>query len=669
PGPFVVTGGSVNVTLTYGGATLSGSMKIRFPNGGSGFEAAVFEPETGATAFLLVFANESAYTDTFNAGGSANGGSVRDGLNALVDTTAPSVSIDSAPATVTTTAPFNVTVEFSEDVINFISADVTVGNGSVTGFTAVDGNTYTVQITPDGGGDVTLDVAAAVAEDAAGNDNTAASQVVVGYTLDIEEDLRKILEDDLAATMTQLTQRMEGYASSALQRLKSQDHISCVSRLNDVLDHQKIQFDPDKATLKAESAPALNELMTTLDTCPGGRFEVAGHTDSSGNENYNLWLSEARANAVIEALADRGVDAKAFVSKGYGESKPIASNATPDGRKDNRRVEFHLIDTPAHDPASCVSANSAKRRMDLSANETGLSFEQTSQRERYSCATDSWRIVESTASHFDSENGMSQSMFNLSARRERFVDADSVKGYFVGVYGSKNDVSGLAIGDIRGLGFHGGIYGADRLGEGLYLDYYLGAAAGRHDFDLDFDRSGDTVNADGNYTYLAGFVGAALSGKTEFDTYTLSPRVGIDLSYSPGGDVDLTTSRNALSQQSDLELGSVNGGRLFGELGFEIPTEDENGTVRIAPRISCYQSIGSLNGACSIGGSIDLASRSDAGDFIYNVRLDGEAGSDFNAGSLSVSYSKSLWGGSLSGDVTISNTGSIGFVQQLKLNF
>jgi OOP family OmpA-OmpF porin len=73
---------------------------------------------------------------------------------------------------------------------------------------------------------------------------------------------------------------------------------------------------------------------------PGLRVEVQGFTDSIGTEEYNQGLSERRADAVRNYLVERGVDPKIISSKGYGESNPVASNDTKEGRALNRRVEF-----------------------------------------------------------------------------------------------------------------------------------------------------------------------------------------------------------------------------------------------------------------------------------------------------------------------------------------
>jgi type IV secretory pathway VirB9-like protein len=110
-----------------------------------------------------------------------NGNTAATQASVVFDNTAPSVDIQGEPVNVNSTAAFNVTFEFSEDVTGFAVGDITVGNGSAGTFVAVDGNTYTANITPDGLGDITIDVAAGVAQDAAANNNTAATQASVVF--------------------------------------------------------------------------------------------------------------------------------------------------------------------------------------------------------------------------------------------------------------------------------------------------------------------------------------------------------------------------------------------------------------------------------------------------------------------------------------------------------
>ena len=107
---------------------------------------------------------------------------------------------------------------------------------------------------------------------------------------------------------------------------------------------ENILFEKASAVLLPESYPELNKLLIFMKNEPDVRIEIAGHTSSDGNDAYNLQLSQDRANAVAEYIIDRGVKESRIVAKGYGETKPVATNDTEEGRKLNRRVEFKIIE-------------------------------------------------------------------------------------------------------------------------------------------------------------------------------------------------------------------------------------------------------------------------------------------------------------------------------------
>ena len=96
-------------------------------------------------------------------------------------------------------------------------------------------------------------------------------------------------------------------------------------------------FASNSAVLTAEGRALLDRLAPCW---RGGRFEVAGHSDSSGTDAINVPLAEARARAVVDHLVGGGISASALAARGYGSSKPLADNATAEGRAKNRRVEF-----------------------------------------------------------------------------------------------------------------------------------------------------------------------------------------------------------------------------------------------------------------------------------------------------------------------------------------
>lgn len=110
---------------------------------------------------------------------------------------------------------------------------------------------------------------------------------------------------------------------------------------------QQIQFDRDRDTLRSVSVPILKEVLSVLKANPQIRkVLIEGHTDSRNTEAYNMDLSQRRAATVVRWLSDRGVDGSRLEARGLGEGRPIDTNATPQGRLNNRRVEFHILDPP-----------------------------------------------------------------------------------------------------------------------------------------------------------------------------------------------------------------------------------------------------------------------------------------------------------------------------------
>jgi len=101
-----------------------------------------------------------------------------------------------------------------------------------------------------------------------------------------------------------------------------------------------INFDVDQATIRPESMGTLNQIKRILTDNPELKFEIDGHTDSSGVAAHNATLSQQRADAVKAQLEAMGIDGTRLTTKGFGDTKPIADNGTPDGKANNRRVEF-----------------------------------------------------------------------------------------------------------------------------------------------------------------------------------------------------------------------------------------------------------------------------------------------------------------------------------------
>lgn len=148
-----------------------------------------------------------------------------------------------------------------------------------------------------------------------------------------------------------LTASKEGYLNTtdsiayedAEKTLLSKDlymqpiEVGTTVRLNNIF------FDFDKTTLKSESYEELDKVVEFLNNNPSVEIEIAGHTDDKGSDDYNLNLSQGRAQSVVDYLINQGIDEKRLIAKGYGETVPVATNETEEGRAINRRVEFTVL--------------------------------------------------------------------------------------------------------------------------------------------------------------------------------------------------------------------------------------------------------------------------------------------------------------------------------------
>jgi OOP family OmpA-OmpF porin len=123
----------------------------------------------------------------------------------------------------------------------------------------------------------------------------------------------------------------------------------------------KIQFEYNKAVISQASFELMDEIAAVMKNHPElKKVRIEGHASADGNPRWNKKLSAARATAVMHYLVDHGVPADELSAVGFGSERPIADNATPDGREQNRRVEFTILD-PAADQTTASTETAGKR--------------------------------------------------------------------------------------------------------------------------------------------------------------------------------------------------------------------------------------------------------------------------------------------------------------------
>lgn len=135
---------------------------------------------------------------------------------------------------------------------------------------------------------------------------------------------------------------------------------------------KSIYFKSSSDQLKVESYQPLNEIAEVMRDYPDSRFKIEGHTDSRGNDNYNLELSKKRSKSVYNYLTNESVASNRLSSRGYGETRPIASNETEGGRRKNRRVEINFIDPDSEEGKLAYPQGTVLKRSGGSGVSTGV---------------------------------------------------------------------------------------------------------------------------------------------------------------------------------------------------------------------------------------------------------------------------------------------------------
>ncbi|MGE0644493.1 MAG: OmpA family protein [Nitrospira sp.] len=175
-----------------------------------------------------------------------------------------------------------------------------------------------------------------------------------------EEEAARIREEQDKLAALEAEQARAEQAERELARLRTEHEQSreeltaTLSRLAKVREESRgvvvtlpgnIYFNFNKADVKPAMQLQLTKIAQALTAVPDQTLLIEGHTDSIGSNEYNLSLSESRAQSVQKILLDGGIAAERMEIKGYGESKPIADNDTPSGQAQNRRVEIVLMPT------------------------------------------------------------------------------------------------------------------------------------------------------------------------------------------------------------------------------------------------------------------------------------------------------------------------------------
>ena len=640
--PTLDAGSTTNITDDDAGVTFGDLSATSLAPGETATFTVTFTPETsGAYDFDLTLPNDDAQDDVdespynITVAGSSDGAPEIDVTSSLSGAIPDDGEDDTGEALVGEEQAITYTVT------NSGTDTLTLENPTISGETNLDGGvtvenpddltlepgettTFTVTFTPLDEGEFSFDID--LPNDDA--DENPYDIAVIGAAIAFnQEALERVLSEDLQNTTELISRSASDISRRAADRLAADQQVahSCGQQVNDLLKDQPIQFANNKFFIDAANQRIIDQIAVILGQCQSANFIIAGHTDSDASDGYNLVLSQNRVDTVLDALVERGVQADRLRAQGFGESRPIATNATEEGQALNRRVEFILVDDDeaiAEGTGRCGEDDRNSRTLDGFADNFGANLVGNFASEGYNCVTGVYQMLWADLSVIHTDDASTTGRLSFGGSRDRQANGRLFGKFFEG-YLSRTDISDADVtGEITGTGIHGGLYGANRTERGLLLSYYGSAAFGRHFFDVEAG-----TDADGHYTYGGLFVGGAVGGERAYQKLTVAPRIGLDLAYAAALGSEISISN------VDLDIDPGRYGRLFVEA--DLIRNIQNGEMELTPRLFCAIS-GDEDADCGYGASLSYATLADDTLAFWDLTLDYDRIGDTQTTSLNM---------------------------------
>ena len=576
---ITVTGGSLSSVVVNGGDPT--------------IYTAVFTPTDGSTDAPSITVAAGSYTDT-----TGNAGAAGASPSITVDTESPAVSLSTGSTTLS--GVFQVTATFAEEMVGFQIGDITVGNGGASTLASSDNIVFTFDVTPQGDGGVTIDIAAGVAQDLDGNDNLAANQL--GITSDSTPPSVEITgPSDAVGGLFQAT----------------------VTFSEDVIGFQQGDLTIAQGVI---SNFAGSGAVYTFDVTPEiGETVVIGlaagvATDAAGNSNLAAADYSVGASSPAQEFEEHREEVRDIV-KNEAYTRLNAQVAANTRMVQQARNRFILGKSQLDDPGGGYAARNnigfdvdgSLGFIDGAFNTRGVFSQQRGNFEG------SYRRI--LFGDFDlsrDENGTVSAYLSGKVAWERMINDRTMLGYNIGLDLGRSDIEGSFSGSQDTIGVSVGAYFVSQLAERLYADGFISLGAERNNLDLD----NGTLALNSDYTSYTTTVGAALTGVYEMSGYELWPELSFTYGYTDIGVIGLTGTAFGLTDSSlTLDAGYVALGTLSFAPEFIIPMDgqsalESNRMLSFKPNVTC-EMVKSGSSTSNCGGGVALG--------LYAVSRDGQA--------------------------------------------
>ncbi len=511
---------------------------------------------------------------------------------AIVIDSIPTVEITGAPAAVNSTAAFSVSIVFSEPVVSFDAGDITVANGAASNLLSLDGGvTWTTNITPDGNGNITIDVAAAVVTDSAGNDNTAAAQVVVTYDTGIPSveitGPTDIVVGNFAVTLT-FSEPVTGLAEGDITVTGGTVVASSLAGSGDTYT---VDIAPDLGSLVQVSLAA----DMVVDAASNGNVASNTFEIQAGSAASEF---EAKKDEIRRIIRD---DARRMLSSAIDFNQNHVRSAR-DRFRASQAMAAGEAERSANVPFDVTGGIEADG---LTLSTSGSFYGQVGS------ADGATRRI--TFGDFDlrrDEDGSTTATFRANVAWERMLSDRTMLGYYVGAEVGQSQIKDSFTGKRKGYGLNAGAYVVSDLGQRVTADGFLALGLGRHQIDL----TDGILTVNGDYDTASAIAGASLSGLVEFQGFTLSPELSAVWGRMDIGEVGFTgyaygTSDSTLS----LDAGQVTLANLALATEIRIPLIPGSDTtmLTLSPKFFCQRV--DTDKDCNAGGSVGFSHNSTDG--------------------------------------------------------